>query len=178
MVRLTVRVVDDVLCHEEEFLVKGMDSQQVHFPRSAWNLLLRIEEEYGFFSRVSQHIDFKCAKCESFSISCQDLLYGIVPDPGLVLDLELMPSSLNEDEESAFHEYIWGLLDFITAERPFSAEEEKRCLNEGFPEKRLIYQKNGDLIFRADGYPLGLEYDDVFWQLNPKCESCRNLFLK
>lgn len=125
-------------------------------------------------------MNYNCAKCGSFSISCKNLFNVLKFKPEWFVDgFRLFSLNLVDEDAELLEESLWEILCSLVEEKPFLKDEESRFLNESFPEKKLLFYEDGGVIFRDNTplEPLGLKFDDTFWRVYPECESCRDMFV-
>ena len=176
---LVFNIIDDSYFEYGEYLLSDDSLNVVGLRRSTWNLLHRIEPQFGFFSGVNKLMNYNCAKCGSFSISCRNLFNVLKFKPEwFVGGYSLTYLNLIEDDDERLEGSLWGILCSLVETKLLSTDEENRFVDESFPEKKLLYCEDGNLIFQEDTPgSLGLKFDDTFWRVNPECESCRDMFV-
>jgi len=141
-------------------------------PRFVWKALRRLEPHTGFFATLNKTMGIRCGKCGSFTVSCRDLFYAIVPEPQTVLALDWPQGRLADFAYDLLSEEAWRLLNVMTEEKITTIEEWAKFQNNSMPEKNILYTRSGDLIFPEEGYPLGLVFDEAYFKLSEACESC------
>ncbi len=141
-----------------------------------WRTLLRLEPHIGFFEKLNKAIGVRCGKCGSFTVSCRDLFYAMVPEPDAILGLNWPQGQLSEFSYDLLREYAWRLLAIITEEKIITNEEWSDLQNKTMPEKKILYTSSGEFISPGEGYPLGLVFDEVYFKLSSECVSCDRIF--
>jgi hypothetical protein len=140
--------------------------------RFVWKALRRLEPHTGFFATLNKTIGIRCGKCSSFTVSCRDLFYAIVPEPQTVLGLRWPQGKLADFAYDLLSEEVWRLLNIMTEEKITTMEEWANFQNNSMPEKKILYTLSGELIFPEEGCPLGLVFDEVYFKLSAACVSC------
>jgi len=166
MDRLLIKIIPD----NNELEAYDKEKGIFHLSRSTWKKLKKVETGNGFFARLGAAIDVKCPACGSFSVSSKDLFYAITPDPKESLDVGCC-SPFDEALEGVYDD-LWDLLNIITEEKLQSDSEWQRYQDCQLEELKLLYTLNGELIYREEGYPLGLTVETVFFKISKDCERC------
>jgi hypothetical protein len=108
----------------------------------------------------------------SFSLSCKSLFYAIELTPSGTLHLDFYHLGLPAETTDVLSDELWPLVAIMTEEKLNTDEECIEYLDSQMSDLNLLYSTNGELIHLDDGYPLGLDFETVFFKLSDNSESC------
>jgi hypothetical protein len=71
MSKLVVRIVHGIPVESTKGSPESVDT--FYLSRGSWNSLLKIEDQFEFFSRLNTSVNLQCGKCNSFSVTARAL---------------------------------------------------------------------------------------------------------